>query len=485
MSSRGIMSIFHNLEADPEMSFRWGRKLSEILVRKHRYNRRCHGHHASVLTPDGQRWRETFESSREKGQCESPTLMMPGFTDHILCVSLAAGLGLHPAAPHQPSRTSAMPPALAALLFLGLFLSQRSSTQKRESSLQSRRVWVQTKGRPGATGGERRGSGLLGGLEASSWAGSGAAGASSGTPASDSLPETLSKPAIWAKPSFMVPKGQPVIIWCQGAHGAVEYQLYFEGGFSALERPKSLRMTNKVKFPIPAMTSNTAGIYRCFYRSGELWSEPSDPLDLVVTGMYDTPTLSVQPRPEVASGENVTFYCHLAAATNTFFLLKEGTPRRPQSRYGNIRAEFPVGPVSAAHRGTYRCFGSYNNHAWSFPSEPVELLVRGDVGDTSAARTEHTSSPDPWDSYPLTTETPFEKDLTLWDHTAQNLLRIGLAFLVLVAVVWLLAEDWLHRKKPQKRANRVSSRECRRRFRTQRPLEKQPRDVVAAADSLS
>nr|XP_010998461.2 natural cytotoxicity triggering receptor 1 isoform X2 [Camelus dromedarius] len=427
MSSRGIMSIFHNLEADPEMSFRWGRKLSEILVRKHRYNRRCHGHHASVLTPDGQRWRETFESSREKGQCESPTLMMPGFTDHILCVSLAAGLGLHPAAPHQPSRTSAMPPALAALLFLGLFLSQRSSTQK----------------------------------------------------------QTLSKPAIWAKPSFMVPKGQPVIIWCQGAHGAVEYQLYFEGGFSALERPKSLRMTNKVKFPIPAMTSNTAGIYRCFYRSGELWSEPSDPLDLVVTGMYDTPTLSVQPRPEVASGENVTFYCHLAAATNTFFLLKEGTPRRPQSRYGNIRAEFPVGPVSAAHRGTYRCFGSYNNHAWSFPSEPVELLVRGDVGDTSAARTEHTSSPDPWDSYPLTTETPFEKDLTLWDHTAQNLLRIGLAFLVLVAVVWLLAEDWLHRKKPQKRANRVSSRECRRRFRTQRPLEKQPRDVVAAADSLS
>ncbi|XP_064345900.1 natural cytotoxicity triggering receptor 1 isoform X2 [Camelus dromedarius] len=345
-----------------------------------------------------------------------------------------------------------MPPALAALLFLGLFLSQRSSTQK----------------------------------------------------------QTLSKPAIWAKPSFMVPKGQPVIIWCQGAHGAVEYQLYFEGGFSALERPKSLRMTNKVKFPIPAMTSNTAGIYRCFYRSGELWSEPSDPLDLVVTGMYDTPTLSVQPRPEVASGENVTFYCHLAAATNTFFLLKEGTPRRPQSRYGNIRAEFPVGPVSAAHRGTYRCFGSYNNHAWSFPSEPVELLVRGDVGDTSAARTEHTSSPaedrprasarrhtpleqhtggtrDPWDSYPLTTETPFEKDLALWDHTAQNLLRIGLAFLVLVAVVWLLAEDWLHRKKPQKRANRVSSRECRRRFRTQRPLEKQPRDVVAAgkADSLS
>ena len=39
---------------------------------------------------------------------------------------------------------------------------------------------------------------------------------------------------------------------------------------------------------------------------------------------------------------------------------------------------FLLGPVSMAHRGTYRCFGSYNNHAWSFPSEPMRLLVTGE-----------------------------------------------------------------------------------------------------------
>lgn len=39
---------------------------------------------------------------------------------------------------------------------------------------------------------------------------------------------------------------------------------------------------------------------------------------------------------------------------------------------------FLLGPVSTAHRGTYRCFGSYNNHAWSFPSEPMRLLVTGE-----------------------------------------------------------------------------------------------------------
>ncbi|TEA35504.1 hypothetical protein DBR06_SOUSAS20510089, partial [Sousa chinensis] len=198
----------------------------------------------------------------------------------------------------------------------------------------------------------------------------------SGTPASDSFPETLSKPVIWVKPSFMIPEGKLAIIWCQGTHEAAEYQLHFEGGLSAFKRPKSPGMSNRVKFPIPSMTSQTAGQYRCFYRSGELWSEPSDPLDLVVTG---------------------------------------------------------------------------------------------DAGDTTFAPTEHTSS-DHWDSYMLTTETQFQEDPVLWSHNAQNLLRIGLVFLVLVALVWLPVEDWLHRKKLQERASRASRQECRR-FRAQSPGE--------------
>lgn len=83
----------------------------------------------------------------------------------------------------------------------------------------------------------------------------------------------------------MIPKGRPAVIGCRGAGEAVEYQLHFEGGLSALERPKSPPVMNLVKFPIPAMTSHTAGQYRCSYRSGELWSELSDPLELVVTGI--------------------------------------------------------------------------------------------------------------------------------------------------------------------------------------------------------
>uniref|UniRef100_A0A8C3YPR1 Natural cytotoxicity triggering receptor 1 n=1 Tax=Catagonus wagneri TaxID=51154 RepID=A0A8C3YPR1_9CETA len=276
--------------------------------------------------------------------------------------------------------------------------------------------------------------------------------------------ETLSKPVIWAKPSFMIPSGHPAVIWCEGAHKAAEYQLLFEGGLYASERPKSPGRVNRVKFSIQAMTSNTAGQYQCFYRSGELWSQPSDPLDLVVTGLYDTPTLSVQPRPEVTSGENVTFYCHLDTATSMFFLLREGRSSRLQRRHGAVQAEFPMGPVTRAHGGTYRCFGSYNQHAWSFPSEPVKLLVRGGVGDPTFAPTEDTSSPDRRDAYALTPGAEIQEGPALWDHTGQNLLRIGIAFLVLVALVVLLIDDWLHRKRPRDRTGRASGRERRRRL---------------------
>uniref|UniRef100_UPI0040387267 leukocyte immunoglobulin-like receptor subfamily A member 6 n=1 Tax=Callospermophilus lateralis TaxID=76772 RepID=UPI0040387267 len=271
--------------------------------------------------------------------------------------------------------------------------------------------------------------------------------------------EVLSRPVIQARPSFMVPKGQSVTLWCWGTREAEEYRLHFEGGVAALKRPKPPGRVDKVKFLIQTMTSSTAGQYHCCYRRGELWSEPSSPLDLVVTGMYDTPTLSVQPGPEVALGDSVTFFCHLATGTSTFFLLKEGRSSRTQRSHGSTQAEFPVGPVTVAHQGTYRCFGSYNNHAWSFPSNPVMLLVTGGAENSSLAPTDPADSPDSCDPYLVTTESGSQKDPTRWDHTAQNLLRMGLAFLVLVALAWLLAEDWLGRRRAA--AGKAGGRERR------------------------
>uniref|UniRef100_A0A5F9D2X1 Natural cytotoxicity triggering receptor 1 n=1 Tax=Oryctolagus cuniculus TaxID=9986 RepID=A0A5F9D2X1_RABIT len=239
--------------------------------------------------------------------------------------------------------------------------------------------------------------------------------------------QALTRPSIWAEPDSRIPEGKPAAIWCQGPPRAEEYQLRSKGGLSAWGRPEQPGARGGVRFPIAAMTSRTAGRYRCFCRSGELWSEPSEPLDLVVTGMYDTPTLWVQPVPKVTSGENVIFYCQLETVTNTFFLLQEGWPSHTQGSHRAVPAEFPMGPVTSAHTGTYRCFGAYSGHVWSFPSEPVKLLVTGEEAPTPAA----------------------------WDHTAQNLLRIGLAVLVLVALMWLLAEDWLCRWRTREGAGRI------------------------------
>lgn len=107
---------------------------------------------------------------------------------------------------------------------------------------------------------------------------------SSGTNASGSFSESLQKPIIWAKPSTRVTKGNAVTIWCKGPQTATHYQLYFEGSFLALERPKPSRSMTIVNFTIPQMTSHTAGKYTCYYQSGERQSKSSKGLNLIVTG---------------------------------------------------------------------------------------------------------------------------------------------------------------------------------------------------------
>nr|XP_013003217.1 natural cytotoxicity triggering receptor 1 isoform X1 [Cavia porcellus] len=302
--------------------------------------------------------------------------------------------------------------ALAALLYLGLCQSWEVSTRKRESFL----------------------------------------------PSPVSLSETLCKPIIWAEPSAVVEKGTPVTIWCQGAADAEEFQLYLEGALFALETPKPPRLRYRVHILIPAMSSRTAGQYSCSYRSGESWSEASDALDLVVTGMYDTPTLWVHPGPQVTPGEPVTLYCRLEIATSMFVLLKEGRPHRVQHGRGPVQAEFPLGPVTAAHQGAYRCFGSYNSHAWSFPSKAVELLIEGD-GNTSFIPTDPTPA-----AAHVGEHCPGSEELGVLrglDLSAQNLLRLGLAFLVLLALALLLAEDCRGGRRAEAGA-RGARREARR-----------------------
>lgn len=78
--------------------------------------------------------------------------------------------------------------------------------------------------------------------------------------------------------------GGDVTLQCRSQYGFDQFALYKEGDTGPYKGPERWY---RADFPIITVTAAHSGIYRCYSFSSRhpyLWSAPSDPLELVVTG---------------------------------------------------------------------------------------------------------------------------------------------------------------------------------------------------------
>ncbi|XP_055002070.1 platelet glycoprotein VI [Sorex araneus] len=112
------------------------------------------------------------------------------------------------------------------------------------------------------------------------------------SPSSDQLElvatGVYAKPALSALPGATVPRGGNVTLQCQTRHGFDQFALYKEGDAAPV---KKLDRWYHANFPLLAVQALHSGVYRCYSFSSSapyLWSAPSNPLHLVVTGASGT-----------------------------------------------------------------------------------------------------------------------------------------------------------------------------------------------------
>ncbi|XP_054189475.1 killer cell immunoglobulin-like receptor 3DL2 isoform X1 [Homo sapiens] len=193
------------------------------------------------------------------------------------------------------------------------------------------------------------------------------------------------KPSLLAHPGPLLKSGETVILQCWSDVMFEHFFLHREG---ISEDPSRLvgqihDGVSKANFSIGPLMPVLAGTYRCYGsvpHSPYQLSAPSDPLDIVITGLYEKPSLSAQPGPTVQAGENVTLSCSSWSSYDIYHLSREGEAHERRLRAvpkvnRTFQADFPLGP--ATHGGTYRCFGSFRALpcVWSNSSDPLLVSV--------------------------------------------------------------------------------------------------------------
>ena len=127
--------------------------------------------------------------------------------------------------------------------------------------------------------------------------------------------------------------------------------------------------------------------------SGEAprWGDSLKLTSSLLLGVFIKPSISAHPRPLMRAGENVTLHCQSLLWFDKFILHQENFTGHFQRHGqmltgGHATADFSFGRMTLANVGTYRCYGSFSHspYVWSAPSDPVDIIISGEYGQTSA-----------------------------------------------------------------------------------------------------
>nr|XP_035921302.1 T-cell-interacting, activating receptor on myeloid cells protein 1-like isoform X3 [Halichoerus grypus] len=237
--------------------------------------------------------------------------------------------------------------------------------------------------------------------------------------------ESFPKPSLRAWPSSVVSRKSNVMLQCQTSTKNVNFVL--RKGKNILQSVQSWASTEGLaEFHLTDLKTDNAGQYTCeYYRLGSPYisSQPSDVLLLLVTGDLPKPSLQAHQRGEVTAGDTVTLQCQRPDnifVPVMFALLKAGAagPIRVQSPAGK-ETDFSLQTVTVSDAGNYSCvyFLMKAPFLTSQPSDHLEIRV--------------TAPP----------------DATSGDYTMGNLIRLGLAAILVVIMGALVVEAWCSQKE--------------------------------------